>query len=263
MFREASSRAQAEGQADRAEVGADRAKRLEPQLSKLTVSVPKENQVPDLRLELDGHDLPLSLQGTAIPVDGGEHTLLAEAPGHQPFRIQVGVTDPAGSVTVPIPRLTPAPVVPETPAQPAAEPAPAPVDQPTDEGAEGSSLKPILGLALAGAGLVSLGAGVYFGLEAKDTDDEAEELCPRSRECENQEGLELTEDAQSEALTANILYGVGGAAIIAGAILYFTADDSSDGAQAERPAFSVGSARIRPDAVISPAFSGISIRSEF
>jgi serine/threonine-protein kinase len=264
MFREASSRALAEGQADRAQTGAERAKVLEPKLSRLTVNLAPGGQVQGLVIRLDGSVLPLSLLGTAVPVDGGTHTLMAEAPGHQPFSIQLSVADPAGFIAVQVPVLgqSQSAAVPEPEPPP---PAPAPA-QPVDRGVESgtSDKQPILGLAIAGAGLVGVGVGVYFGLKAADTDDEAERICPRTQPCDDMRGIDLTDDAQTQALVANVLYGVGGAAVIAGAVLYLTADGPSPASGARSlPAFQLGSARNWPDAFFSPSYSGVSLDTEF
>lgn len=263
MFREASSRARAEGQPDRAQAGAERARSLEPKLSRITVNMAKEHQVPELRLRLDGNVLPMSLLGSALPVDGGNHTLEAEAPGHQPFSIQLSVTDPAGAVAVQVPALTPlqrsTPEPEPTPAPAAAAPTSVADSEPQPEG---DDTRALVGLALGGVGLVGIGVGGYFGLKAADDDDEAEAICPRLDPCEDQRGLDLTERAQSKALVANVLYGVGGAALVAGVILYLTAEDG-DAASASRPAIEVGRARIRPDVSWSPSFSGVSVNTEF
>jgi hypothetical protein len=263
MFREASSRARAEGQPDRAKVGDDRAKLIEPLLSKLTVLVSPENQMPELRLALDGHPLPLSLRGTPIPVDAGEHTLSAEAPGYEPFSIKINVTGPSATGTAEVPVLTPL-ATPQAPAETRAVPAASTTSPPADDGRAQSNAQEIVGLAVAGVGLVGVGVGVYFGLEARKIDEEAEGICPRDEECNAQRGLDLTDDAQGEALKANILYGVGGALLIAGAVLYFTADDPSEAKRGSyRPLVTVGSARLYPDAVFTPTFSGISLDTEF
>jgi serine/threonine-protein kinase len=145
-------------------------------------------------------------------------------------------------------------------------PAVVPAEQVTDAGAQPDKddTQAIFGLALGGAGLVGVGVGAYFGMKAADTDDEAESICPRVDPCNDQRGIELTDDAQSQALVANVLYGVGGAALVAGVVLYLTADDGSESSSA-RPlrAFELGAARIRPDAFFTPSFSGISVNTEF
>lgn len=263
MFREAASRASAEGQPDRAQTGAERSRQLEPRLSRLTVNVPTEHRVDGLRIGLDGNPLPLALLGTAIPVDGGTHTVTAEAPGYQSFSIQLSVADPAGSVAVQVPALTKtaaaAPVV-----APAPAPSPGPA-VPADEGvaAPRSNTQRIVALAVGGAGLLGIGGGVYFGLEAADTDDQAEGVCPRVDPCNEQRGIDLTEEAQAQALLANVLYGVGGAAVVAGVILYLTADDGSEG-RARRPsAIALGRTLVYPDVIVGPAFSGASVTTEF
>src|SRR5262245_9941135 len=67
LFREASSAARAEGQEDRALKGKARADALEPQLSKISVSVPAENKLPGLTVSLNGVNLVSGAWGVPVP----------------------------------------------------------------------------------------------------------------------------------------------------------------------------------------------------
>lgn len=105
-------------------------------------------------------------------------------------------------------------------AEPRADSAPA--------GSPGSGLR-WTGLAVAGVGLVGLGLGVKFGLDASDVQDRIES---------QPEGTPWTFDdlyAEGQAASRNmwISYGVGGAALIAGGTLYFLGLKS--GSSGERP----------------------------
>lgn len=86
----------------------------------------------------------------------------------------------------------------------------------SDAGSPGRGLR-LSGLAVAGVGLVGLGLGVKFGLDARDVQDRIER---------QPEGTPWTFDelyAEGEAASRNmwISYAVGGAALIAGGTLYF------------------------------------------
>jgi tetratricopeptide (TPR) repeat protein len=85
----------------------------------------------------------------------------------------------------------------------------------------GGSTKKLLGLVTAGVGVVALGSGYYFSRQASDKADQLEAACTTGAPCEwNDELLSLQSDGQSADTTAKILYGVGGAAIVGGVVLY-------------------------------------------
>jgi serine/threonine-protein kinase len=79
----------------------------------------------------------------------------------------------------------------------------------------------VLPAILAGAGIVGLGIGSYFGLSAISKASDANDLCPDGR-CTEQRGETLMEDARDSANISNVAFGVGAAALATGLILYFT-----------------------------------------
>ncbi len=156
-FNEAVLFARKDGRHDREAAASERARALEPRMSRLTVVVPAGTQVEGLRVEHDGHELARAAWSTPIPVDGGEHVIRASAPGREPFETKVTIANEAESKTVEIPVLaTPVVVVSaEKVTLRSGPPAPPPPLSPR--------LRPI-GLATAGAGVVALAvAGVALG----------------------------------------------------------------------------------------------------
>jgi hypothetical protein len=221
LFREAASEARASGQTARADTGASRAAALEPKLSRLTVQVDPKNLIAGFELLRDGQPVGRGLYGVAVPVDPGEHQLEARAPGRMPWSSVERVGANADSVTASVPEL-----LPDTSAPPAAEQLPktggAAVDlaaAPTPTGK--SSVQRTAGLVAGGAGVVAIGVGAFFGARAMSKNDDAKEHCVGNR-CD-EEGADLTEDAQSAATLANV-FVIGGAALAAtGVVLYLTA----------------------------------------
>lgn len=63
---------------------------IEPRLPRLKI-LTKGNAPTGLRVTQNGKDIPVGLLGTIIPVDPGEQTVFAEAPGFEPFRQNVKV----------------------------------------------------------------------------------------------------------------------------------------------------------------------------
>lgn len=97
----------------------------------------------------------------------------------------------------------------------------------------------IAGIAAGGAGVVSLGLGVFFGLRAKSISDEAS----------NASEYDPARDSDGRAANRNMFLftGVGGAAVVAGGILYYLghrARHVDDGGTGVALAPSVGPAQI-------------------
>jgi len=240
MFREAASAARARGETERAAAGTERAVKLEPRLAKLTVHVAPENAVAGFELLRDGLRLANGLWGVALPVDPGQHKLEAQAPGRVPWTATVAVAD-AASVSLVVPPLAVAPVAASTaepPPSPLAASAPPPAVVAHDsqrDGARDSAMQQTVGLIVAGAGVVALGVGTYFGIRASSKNGDAEDAGCAGAVCGQAQGLELTQQAQDAATLANI-FVIGGVALAAaGVVVYLTAPD-----QEEAPAVSLG-----------------------
>ncbi len=240
MFKEAASLAENSGQVERMKTAQARAAQLEPRLAWLTIDVAKEALVPGFSMRRNGVPVSSELSGTATPVDPGEVTVDASAPGHLPFSTKVKVPT-KGRVSVPIPALqaapepTPAPLAatalaaqPEgappaavnAPPQPAASPSAPPKPAP----AEQRSLVPWI---VGGAGLVALGLGTGFGIAAINNADNAREQCPNNV-CNNEQGSKDADAAHTQATISNISFVLGAAAVATGVVLYFTLPTKSE-----------------------------------
>ena len=236
LFREAHSRAKETGQLERAQIADENARRLSVALSKLVLLVPQANRVPGFELLLNNRPISTALFGVPFPVDAGQHELTARAPGRQTWSSVVEVKGNADLRNVQIPTLEES-HEPVAPSASAATPPPAtgyfPATGPTPVPAASSALStpgpdltPVY--LLGGVGVVAVGAGVVFGVRASDQDEEAKELCPS--DCRSRRGANKNEAARTSALVANISYGVGAAALLTSAYLFFTATSSSESA---------------------------------
>ena len=235
-FREVASRAASAGRRD-AEISAlERANRLESQLPRLTITVPATTKTSGLEVKRDGVVVKEAELGVPVPSDPGPHEISATAPQMKPFKKTVTL-HARETLDFPIPALAPATVdMSGAAAEPTTEP---PVEQPRTGGAQRE-----IGLGIAGVGVASLIAGGVFGMLAKAKNDEALEPqnCPTSTQC-TAAGISLTESAKSRAVVSTILIAFGGAAVLGGGILFFTAPRQKSGLASLRiaPSWSSGS----------------------
>jgi tetratricopeptide (TPR) repeat protein len=200
-----------------------RAKDLEPRLSYLTISVPETSRIEGLTISRNGTNVDPALWNSGAPVDIGTYVIKASAPGHEPWSTEVTVSAEGEKASVEVPRFKAIEeLVPDEPPPPPPDdgtkevPLP-PGDEPRDGGG-GGTFTPMRYAAIGTGvlGVVALGAGVALGLEAKDLQSQADEICPEAA-CNDMAAVQLNEDAQGKAMQANIGFAVGGVAI-AGAV---------------------------------------------
>lgn len=227
-FKEAVSAAQSAGQGDREQYAKERAAEVEPQLLKLTIKVDTPEQ-PGLVVKRDGVALGKAAWGTPVPVDPGAHVVEATATGKKAWTANVDASADKNLELV-VPALEDAP--------------------PEATGGSGSTQKWI-GLGVAGLGVVGVTVGAVFGLGAISSNDEAKTHCRTDTLCDA-EGVELTDTAKGQATASTAFFIVGGAALVGGAILFFTAP--GDGAKTKD---GVPTSRVRFAPSFGPSVAGI------
>jgi hypothetical protein len=230
MFREAASAAREAGQPERAKQGNDRAAQLAPKLSMLTIQVAPENAVKGFALMRNGTQVNQGLWNVPVPVDPGEHSLQAQAPGRLDWSTQVSVRGDADSVTVRVPQLDEDPNAAQAAAEvPATEVGPVPAfdstaaTSPSDTAENAWPVQRTAGAVVAGVGVVALGIGGYFGVRAIGKNGDAKDACPQDT-CNVREGIEAHKSAD-DAATLSTVFMIGGAVATAtGVVLYLTAE---------------------------------------
>jgi hypothetical protein len=101
--------ARRDNRADRVRFAEDRVAAIEPQLSRLTLTVPPEADAPDLEIRLDGAVIAPAARGVPTAVDPGRHKVDARAPKKAPWSRDVEVGKAGDQQTVTIPKLQDAP----------------------------------------------------------------------------------------------------------------------------------------------------------
>jgi hypothetical protein len=107
-----------------------------------------------------------------------------------------------------------------------------------------------VGLVVGAVGLVGVGVGALFGLQAKSTydDSNADGHCLPDNRCDAT-GKSLRSDAETQALIATIAVGAGAAALVTGGVLLLTAPKDR------------GGVTLAPSA--SPQGGGLTLRARF
>ncbi|MCB9584462.1 MAG: hypothetical protein H6718_03650 [Polyangiaceae bacterium] len=271
-FREAAAFATKSNDAKREKIARGRAERLEAKLAKLVVEVPESVRVDGMQISRDGDEVNSALWGTAIPVDPGVHQISVTAPGKRDYKAEVQV--PAnGNVTFAVPPLEDAPAPPPhaepPPEKPdAAEKPPESAPPGADVGVdtESGSGQRTLGIVVGVVGLLGVGAGTFFGLQASSKNSEADDNCRGAdpTQC-SQKGVDLGQEAQDAATLSTIAFGVGALALAGGIVLYATApsgDEKAAGARRRNAArFRGGELRLAP--AVAPGHAGVFLGGRF
>jgi hypothetical protein len=227
-FLEAAYQARSAGQTKRENAARARAAALEPKLSRLTILA----VVAGTKVEIkrDGSVVAPSLVGTAVPVDPGEHTISASAPGKQPWETKVTVSTDGRQFSVSVPQLedaaarpapplpqpevTPPPPLPQAPppegAPPPLPPTP-PVDVSTGKGPRAAGIV----LTVLGAGGLAVGAAFAALAKQKLDDSNANGACKGDLCNTTGAGLRNTARTDGDVATGAI---IGGSVVAAGGV---------------------------------------------
>ena len=266
LFMDAAAAAQSAGQRKRAKAAEERAAALEPRLMRLVIEVPARTE--SLSVQRAGEEVGPAAWGTPMPLDPGTHHVEASAPGKKSWSEDVELLVPGQTVTLVVPELEDiAPATPEPAFEGEAQRA-APVEQDRGSG----SWRTAGTLAMAAVGVGGIVTGTIFGLRANDETTAARGLCTGGADgnlCDRdrllpgfdggvreQEELEQHRDsAKSSALISYVALGVGGAALVGSAVLFFSAPS------AEREPSESASWRLSPTLV--PGLAAVSVTGAF
>ena len=229
-FRKAEAMAKQRGRDEkRRDEASKRALALEPKLFHVVIVV--TSPVDGLVVKRDDEVIESPMWSTPLPVDPETYTIVAEAPGYEPWSTQIAVAGMRRRYVVTVPALertppTPAPAAdpkldlqsPSPPVVVEQRTMPRPLAPDRTPGTWTTSRKVALGVGVAG--LVAAGTGVYFGLRSRDDEAESNALCPGTV-CNVPEGLRLNASAQTAARNANVFFALGGVALATSGIVWF------------------------------------------
>ena len=188
---------------------------------------------------MDGEPLTEHLGGSPVRVDPGDHTFAFVAEGYtavvRKLVVREGVkgrqevvafASSAPGLAVPVDPNVAA----STTERPTIDPRP--------------RRQRTIGYVIAGAGVLGIGLGTYFGLHAKATYDDASAHCPAGPASCDGAGVNGGHDAHAHATVSTVAFVAGGALIAGGVFLVLTAPK-------------VGSVTLRPTAGARSAGFGV------
>jgi hypothetical protein len=222
LYRESVDLAKNAGDTKRRDYAQKQADALESRLAKLTISAPARPPA-GLVVTRDGTPIDPGALGIALYADAGPHAITASAPGFETFEQTVILVD-GKAETLAIPALV------AKPAAAAAHDSTKPVidqqvDTPEPVGPR-SRTRAYVALGVGGAGVVAVATGLVFGVKARSTYGDVKALCGADVVCSPEhypEATRLAHDARARATTSTVLVIGGGAAIVAGAVVFLTA----------------------------------------
>ncbi len=234
-FEEAAAIAQRDKRADREKLATDRAAKLQPRLMRLTIRVAPESEVPDLAITRNAVAVPRAAWGMAMPLDAGDYTIEARAPGRAAWMSMVRVSVEGAQLTLDIPALAPLPEPPPAAVRPAGPP-PEPIVRYLPAPQPPQQLpKPdrtpwlVSGGVIGGVGSLGLALGGIAGGLASSRASSLDERCEpgEPKRCPA-EAAGTIADMQTFAKASTGLLIVGGVFTAGGAALLalgFTLDD--------------------------------------
>jgi hypothetical protein len=214
-FREALADARKAGRPDREKLAADAIAVLEPDLPFLTITVPDAvRKTPGVVISRNGVPLNPAAWNTELPVDPGNVEIEERAPLYKPKNLTLQIANKQHSTI-------------------AAEPLElAPVEKPP----------PVFwtsqrtwGAVLFGAGVLSAGAGTFFGVQALNDKNNSDANCKNdlagNQRC-NQTGVDSMNSANTAAWISDITFGAAGVAALVGAYLFVTGGEKEEASPA-------------------------------
>jgi hypothetical protein len=188
-----------------------------------------------VKVSMDGEVLAERLEGIALSVDPGEHTFTYETAGQPPLTkklvVQEAQKDRRESVMFGRPTILPGSAAGTTQTTEARTPT-----------GHGLGAQKILALVTGGIGIAGLGVGAAFGVVALSKKSNAESLCPNA--CVTEDGVNEWSSATLLGNVSTIGLVVGGAALVSGTVLWFTAKPKASTAASAQIGVGPGSVQL-------------------
>lgn len=183
-----------------------------------------DGNLAGVRATIDGKALAGTLNGTAIPLDPGEHHVVLEADGQARVEKTLVLHEGEKARREVVVFAAPAPAAPAPTEAPSPEAAPPDAAAEQAPGAPPGHTQRLIGLALGGVGAVGVVVGGILGLVAKSTYDHGfNDECHGQTQCSSAQGVSDVQSANGQATASTVGFVAGGVLLAAGAAVYLTA----------------------------------------
>jgi hypothetical protein len=169
-------------------------------------------KTPGLEVKRDGMTIGSAAWGTPVPVDPGDHSVEVAATGKKPWSKTISIRVAASRENLSVPPLENAAVV-EVAARP-------------DASGHGLSALQQTGLVAGGLGIIALGVGTYFGIDAIRKNARSNGEGCTGDMCEGA-GYQTRLEARTSGTVSTLAFVGGGVFVVGGAIMYFAGGDAS------------------------------------
>jgi hypothetical protein len=169
------------------------------------------NEVTAVKVTMDGAVLAEQLEGTALPIDPGEHTFTFETAGQPPLTRRFLVVQAQKDRREALVFGEPVGALPAT--------------APETSRKGGLGTQRVLAIVAGAVGVAGVGVGSAFGLIAISDKNDAQRQCPNL--CRTQAGVDAWHKAGTMATISTIGFAAGGALVAGGLALWFTAPSTS------------------------------------
>jgi hypothetical protein len=231
------------------------------------------NDVSAVTVTVDGAPFATALDGRALPIDPGNHTLHFQAAGRAPIdktivaregekarRVSV-VLGAAGATSAVAPVAGVAPVATVAPVEGAAPASPPPAAAQGPKTPSTWSTGKTVAVVSWGVGAVGIVVGALAGAKANSDASTQKTDCSSAGDCPNHAGAE---SAHSSSLSAGNLstamFVVGGVGAVAGTVLWLTAPK---GGAEKAPAPAPVTTGLRFDPMVGPQGGGVMLSGRF
>ena len=220
-YKDASTRAK---DPKKQKLATERIAAIEPKLSHLTLLVAVHTD--GLELLRDGKAVDSGLWDHAIPINGGDYEITANAPGHSAWSQKVTVPNERGEITVTVPALAAtarAETVPEPKPKRVVEDVQPPPNH-VDIVLHVMSTQRAIAIGVGVVGVGAIVAGALLGHSAQGERDDAYKLCPDpAAPCPSATSANSSiSKAHTRAIEADVAFGAGALAAIVATTLWVT-----------------------------------------
>jgi hypothetical protein len=193
------------------------------------------NDLSNVKVDVDGQPLTDRLDGSSLQVDPGEHHFHFTAPGgvvvDKTLVVREGEKERRENIVV-------GAVSPPSVAQPAPAAATAPGPESASSSEDPGESRRTIAYVVGGAGIVGLAIGTIFGVMASSSASSSKNECSTSSCTNYSKSLSDYNSASTDGTISTVAFVAGGAAVAAGAILFFTAPKASSSGTGFRWQFS-------------------------